>query len=96
MVAMTNDGAAVMEKFGKLSPTIQQFCYNHALHLAVTKVFYVKKLKGEATGTCSSDSEFNTDSEYEEDDSSDSESDDMAPADQYDLQDDVSSVYEKL
>lgn len=63
MVAITSDRAAGKEKFGKLSPTIQQFCYNHALHLAVTKVFSVKKLEDEASLTCSSDSKFNTDSE---------------------------------
>ncbi|KAF6321781.1 S1 RNA binding domain 1 [Rhinolophus ferrumequinum] len=91
-VAITSDGAAVMEKFGKLSPTIQQFCYNYALHLAVTKVFYVKKLKGEPSVTCSSDSEFNTDSEYEQDGNSDSELIDVARADQYDLRDDLSSA----
>ncbi|XP_074174497.1 uncharacterized protein LOC109443974 isoform X2 [Rhinolophus sinicus] len=90
VVAITSEGAAAMEKFGKLSPTIQQFCYNHALHLAVTKVFYVKKLQGEASVTCSSGSEFNTDSEYEQDGNSDSELVSVAQANQYDLRDDLS------
>jgi hypothetical protein len=43
VVATTSDNAAVMETFGKLSPTVQPLRYNHALHLAVTKVFYLKK-----------------------------------------------------
>lgn len=45
MGTTTRDGAAVMENFGKLSPTIQQLYYNNALHLAVAKVFYVNKLR---------------------------------------------------
>ena len=38
IVATTSDGANVMIKFGKLSPALQQLCYNHAIHLAV--VYY--------------------------------------------------------
>jgi hypothetical protein len=48
VVATTNDGAAVMQTFVKVSPTIQLLCYSHALHLTVTKVFYLKELKDEA------------------------------------------------
>jgi hypothetical protein len=90
VVATTSDGAAVMKKFGKLSQTIQQLCYNHDFHLAVTKVFYIKKLKDEASKTSSSRSEYDSDSEYEKDESNGSDSDNVARADQYDLQDDVS------
>jgi hypothetical protein len=42
VVATTRDGAMLLEKFGTLSPTIQQLCDNHALHIAVTEVFCVK------------------------------------------------------
>jgi hypothetical protein len=90
VVATTSNGAAVMEKFGSLSPTIQQLWYNHALHLAVTKVFYIKKLKDETSKTSNSRSEYDADSEYEKDESNDSNSDNAVTADQYDLQDDVS------
>ena len=40
IVAATTDGAAVMVKFGHLSPFIHQLCYNHGIHLAVTDVIY--------------------------------------------------------
>ena len=43
IVGSTSDGAAVMQKFGRISPAIMQLCYNHALHLAVTKTLYAKK-----------------------------------------------------
>jgi hypothetical protein len=61
----TSDGVAVIEKFGTLSQTIQQLCYRQALHLAVTKVFYMKKFKDEASKASSSGSEHDADSEYE-------------------------------
>jgi hypothetical protein len=40
IVSTMSDGAAVMQKFGRLSPAHQQLCYNHGLHLAVMKTFY--------------------------------------------------------
>ena len=43
IVAATNDGAAVMKKFGHLSLIINQLCYSHAIHLAVTDVLYKNK-----------------------------------------------------
>lgn len=42
IVATMSDGAAVMQKFGRLSSQFHQLCYNHGLHLAVLKVFYIK------------------------------------------------------
>lgn len=42
-VASTADGASVMKKFGKISPAEFQCCYAHALHLAVSDVFYKAK-----------------------------------------------------
>ncbi|KAF8778539.1 hypothetical protein HNY73_015253 [Argiope bruennichi] len=40
IVAATNDGAVVMKKIGKISPIINQLCFSHAIHLAVTDVLY--------------------------------------------------------
>lgn len=40
IVASCNDGAAVMVKYGRLIEPLSQLCYNHAIHLSVTKVFY--------------------------------------------------------
>lgn len=42
IVGSTNDGASVMVKFGKLIPSLQQLCINHALHLAVVDALYKK------------------------------------------------------
>lgn len=42
IVGTTSDGASVMIKFGSLTPSELQLCYNHAIHLAVLKVFYCK------------------------------------------------------
>jgi hypothetical protein len=90
MVVTTSDGIAVTGKFGMLSQIIQPFCYSQVLHLAVTKVLYDKKLKDEASKAGRSGNECDADSEYERDDSKDSDSDKLAGADQYDLQDYVS------
>lgn len=35
IVACTSDGAPVMVKFGRTSPSEMQLCYNHAIHLGV-------------------------------------------------------------
>ena len=45
IVAATTDGAAVMVKFGKISPILHQQCYNHAFHLAVTDIIFKKKIR---------------------------------------------------
>lgn len=42
-VACTTDSAAVMQKFGRESPTEMMLCINHALHLAVIDVIYKRK-----------------------------------------------------
>jgi hypothetical protein len=42
IVASTHDGAAVMQKYGRLIPAKSQLCFNHGIHLSVTDVFYVK------------------------------------------------------
>lgn len=43
IVACTTDGAAVMQKFGRESPTEMMLCINHAMHLAVIDVIYKRK-----------------------------------------------------
>lgn len=61
IIAATNDGAAVMKKFGKLSSIINQLCYSHAIQLAVTDVLYEHREIGEA------EAEVNVSSEESED-----------------------------
>lgn len=53
-------------------------------------------MEDEASVTCSSDSEFNTDSEYEQDGNSDSELVGVACAPQYDLRDDLSLAFSSV
>jgi hypothetical protein len=79
--ATTSDGAAVTETFGKLSSIIR---HNHALHLAVTKIFYLKQLIDVAP-TRSSGSECGPGSKHERDESNDSDSDKVAGTDKYDI-----------
>lgn len=43
IVACTTDGAAVMQKFGRESPTEMMLCMNHGIHLAVIDVIYRRK-----------------------------------------------------
>lgn len=43
IVATTSDGASVMILYGTLSPANLIICYNHGIHLAVSKMFYCKK-----------------------------------------------------
>lgn len=43
VVAVTSDGASDMVKFGKLSPSHQQLCYNHIIHFAVMSVMYARR-----------------------------------------------------
>jgi hypothetical protein len=40
VVGFCTDGASVMVKLGKISPTLHQQCYAHALHLAITGALY--------------------------------------------------------
>ena len=42
IVCLTTDGAAVMVKMGKLSPTEHQECHAHGLNLGITDVIYKK------------------------------------------------------
>lgn len=60
IVATTNDGAPVMEKYGRNCPAKYQLCLNHGIHLAVTDVFYVKKSESGILEN-DSDSDSNTD-----------------------------------
>lgn len=40
IIAATNDAAAVMHRFGNLSGFINQKCYLHGIHLAITDILY--------------------------------------------------------
>lgn len=42
IIASTHDGAAVMQKYGRIIPVESQLCHNHGIHLAVTDVLYKK------------------------------------------------------
>ena len=66
IVCLTNDGAAVMQKVGKLIPAAQQFCLAHAIQLAVVDVLY-KKETTEERRFCSNESiDFDSYSDTEE------------------------------
>lgn len=70
IIAATNDGAAVMKKFGQLSIIINQLCYSHAIHLAVTDVLYKNENITE-TDVCvtseESEDDLECDDNYEDD-----------------------------
>jgi hypothetical protein len=66
IIASTQDGAAVMKKYGSLTGAFSQFCYNHGVHLAVTDIFYKKDKK---TTSDSSEAFKSDDEEYEMDES---------------------------
>lgn len=42
IVGSTHDGCNAMKKYGRIIPAESQLSYNHAIHLAVTDVFYPK------------------------------------------------------
>ena len=42
ILASTEDGASIMKKYGRLNGIENQFCINHAIHLAVLDTFYKK------------------------------------------------------
>lgn len=43
IVGIVTDGAAVMEKTGRLSQVLHQTCHSHGIHLSVVDVLYKKK-----------------------------------------------------
>lgn len=63
IVAVTSDGAAVMKKFGELSPTLNQLCFSHAIHLAVTDVLY-ERIEIDEANINSSDDESDINNQY--------------------------------
>ena len=63
IIAETTDGAAVMEKYGRMIDCLHQTCYAHAYHLSVCDVLYAKPLEDEPY-----DEEDDSDDENEEDD----------------------------
>ena len=42
IVASMNDDATVMVKCGELSHILNQECYDHAFHLAISDVLYIR------------------------------------------------------
>jgi len=78
IVSTMSDGAAVMQKFGRLSSQFHQLCYNHGLHLAVMKVFYIEKGHAEnvsSTEDLKSDNE--SEIEYSENENNNSNDSDI-------------------
>ena len=74
IVASTNDGAAVMKKFGHISPAINQLCYSHAILLAVTDILYNKNkspLETDLNPTSEDSENDESDNDFEELDSLD-------------------------
>lgn len=45
ILCSTSDGAAIMEKYGRLAPFTLQLCYNHAIHLAVIGCLGAKMIR---------------------------------------------------
>lgn len=64
IVASTNDGAAVMVKYGRNIAAACQLCINHGIHLGVIDVFYKKNMNIIEVETNDEDE----DAEYEDDD----------------------------
>jgi hypothetical protein len=71
VVASTHDGAAVMQKYGRIISSESQLRHNHGIHLAITDVLYKKVRAGEGETnndeTCDNDSDEDSD-EYDFDD----------------------------
>lgn len=44
IVGSSTDGAAVMDKFGRLIPSIHVMCYAHAFHLAICDLLYAREV----------------------------------------------------
>ena len=62
IIASTNDGASVMQKYGRLIECICQLCFNHSIHLAVISTFYKRIIENnESEGY--NDDEYNSESE---------------------------------
>ena len=63
-ISITTDGPSIMVKLGKLAPPLHQLCLAHALHLAVSKLLYVKKTKSKNQDEWADDSNETDDDEF--------------------------------
>ena len=68
-MASTEDGASIMKKYGRLNGIENQFCINHAIHLAVLDAFYkkvsvVNKPVDKISDSDSSDSDEETENQF--------------------------------
>ena len=91
IVAFTADGAAVMVKFGDISPAEYQGCYSHALHLAVCDVLY--KDNGSVNDNVAPENVSNeNDSDGEEEDDDDCSLEIAQDGEPLVLQDNISDV----
>jgi hypothetical protein len=85
IVAITGDGAAVMVKFGRISPAEYIQCENHGLHIGVLSVVFPKKSQAAEYQDEIDESE----SESEDLGDSDSESDGNEPEDEFEDEDET-------
>lgn len=65
IVCLTNDGAAVMKKVGRLVPNAQQLCFAHAIQLAVIDVLYKKSTTEDRNISSTANESINMDSDSE-------------------------------
>lgn len=66
IVSVMTDGASVMTKIGKISPTHQQLCFAHGIQLAVIDVLYKNKSKAVPSRDNEIEDNYESDSDEEE------------------------------
>lgn len=66
IICLINDGAAVMQKVGKLVPAAQQLCLAHAIQLAVVDVLYKKSSTEDTNNNPNESIYMDSDSETED------------------------------
>ena len=94
VVAVVNDGASVMVKFGNLAPFEQQLCFSHAIHLAVTDVIYKKEAAGSRMRDEEEEEEKEEEVEVEEkEEEEEEEEEELSPLD---LREDIGAVVKKV
>jgi len=76
IICLINDGAAVMQKVGKLVPTAQQLCLAHAIQLAVVDVIYKTSTTEDTNSILNKAIYMESDSETEESSYNDASEDD--------------------
>jgi hypothetical protein len=74
VIASTHDGASVMVKYGRIISAESQCCFNHAIHLSVVEIFYIKR---KPSGTNSTVVDYSDSEDEERDDDDDNENEDI-------------------